>query len=526
MKRLMLAAALAAMIFDSAALAETRQEREARKQEEKELGSLYLRCDGKPNNMTDGESFARFLGAITLLGIFAKSPEAADPSKRLFGEEGVGACTQLIDGEDAEKNGVRRLPLILARALHQIEAKNYEAAIADVDKARGEASDIGLTGNPYFDRSMGLSFDNIEAEARLRLGDPLGAQKVSLGRLAHAQYSFVPLVFARDYSDYMHELTPLAEKATIAQIRITTPFGLGSYADKLEEVGRFAEAAQKREALIEFVEGLKPENVSSIYYARAAVSHALAGEWDRAPERADFARANLAQRRSNGVAEDNESTVIEVLDLYDLLRLAHGGDTDKARLQFAARSQWLGPSFGDVMEANRRLREGATPDQLFGALSKTPEQMWEERRDNLMATKLQKDTDNKTLFNQIVPYAKIDEFEAQSKTTWRVEKSKMMLKKPSEKTGLWGIYTTGNPQTRFDSVVLHAALQAQARGKQGFVISMTSERSLTIGVTRFLDRDELKGDDSLFVDAADAISELREVIPDPDELKRRRKARR
>src|SRR5690606_6691407 len=109
-----------------------------------------------------------------------------DPAKRLFGPAGVDACSQLIDpGERAEGNPVRRVPLILARAAHRIEAKDYTAAIADVALARQEAAAAGLVGNPYFDRSMGLSFNNLEAAAHLRLGDPARAREVSLGSIAN-----------------------------------------------------------------------------------------------------------------------------------------------------------------------------------------------------------------------------------------------------------------------------------------------------------------------------------------------------
>jgi hypothetical protein len=45
-------------------------------------------------------------------------------------------------------------------------------------------------------------------------------------------------------------------------------------------------------------------------------------------------------------------------------------------------------------------------------------------------------------------------------------------------------------------------------------------------MTRFLDRSELQGDDTMFVDANAAIAELSQVIPDPAELQNRKKQRR
>ena len=534
MHRVIAAAALAATVFGATAAQaqkETREERAAAAEERKKLGSLYLRCDGEPNNMTGGESFARLLGALTLLSIFAPAPESPDPSKRLFGEAGVDACNQLIDGEKAEGNAVRRVPLILARALHQIEARNYEAALLDVEKARGEAAAAGLAGNPYFDRSMGLSFSTIEAEARLRLGDAEGANEASLAPLKGVTYSFVPSIVTQDYSEYVRTLTPAAEGKAASNARML-PFLLDEYADKLEEVDRFADAATKREALITMVEGLKPENPSSIYYAQAALAHALAGQWDQADARAAFARSNMAQRRADGVPEEDAAKVVEVLDLYAILKTAHDGDLIAARRLFSGRSQWVEPSFGAVRQTNRLLREGATEAELVGPLAVLPEEMWQSRYDDLMAVKLQKDSDNKTLFQFIQPYAKVGEFEARTKDTWRIQKSKMMAKEADE-DGFWRIWAAGDLYTGIDSIMLHAALQAKSRGKDGFtmLIVLPSKPTgyyyqlVTLGFTRFVDEGEQGADAALFIPAQAVIDELSPMIPSPEELKARKAKR-
>ncbi|WP_336979543.1 hypothetical protein [Altererythrobacter fulvus] len=529
MKRLALAAAAAAMVCSaSAAGAETPEEKLARKEEEKRLGSLYLRCDGNPNNMSDGENFARILGAVTLLGIFAKSPEAPDASKRLFGQAGVDACTQLIDGEKAETNGLRRIPLILARSLHRIEAKDYRVALDDVAKARDEAKTLGLVGNPYFDRSMGLSFDNIEAEALLRLDDVAGAQKASVRRTEGLAFSYVPLVTARTYLEFRRESEPETE-LVLNRLQRFQPESFFSYARVLEEQGRFAEAASKFEEVLKALDELKPEEANSGLYAQTALSHALAGNWERARERAEFARNNIVDRRNRGVPEDNSSRTVELLDLHDILQLAHDGNIVQARRSFAARSQWLEPSLGAVMEANRILREGAPAEELTGMLAHTPDELWKERRDAAMAVKLQKDTDKDTLFTLIWPYAKIGEFEGRSKDTWRIAKSKMMSSKPDEDTGLWRIGAFGNRQVTIDSIVLHSALQAKAAGKQGFTMMLSLSDiksyygSLTFAFVRFVDPDEPGVSAERYIAADDAIAELRQVIPSPDEIKARKK---
>ncbi|HTN15817.1 MAG TPA: hypothetical protein VL094_13530 [Sphingomonadaceae bacterium] len=529
MKKIFLAAAAAALAAHGPLAAETDAEKLAAKEQEKKLGSLYLRCDGKPNNMSDGESFARILGAVTLLGIFAKSPEAPDSSKRLFGEAGVDACTQLIDGAKPEGNGLRRIPLILARAIHRIEAKDYQAALGDVAKAREEATALGLVGNPYFDRSMGFSFDNIEAEALLRLDDVAGAQRASLRRANGLAFSFIPLLTASTYSEFRRESLPEATAAMENVARIL-PFQLAGYAEILEEQGHFAEAAAKREALLSTLEELKPKEAGSLSYAGTALGHALAGNWEQAAKRAEFARSNMADRRTRGVPEENAPQTVELLDLYDILRLAHDGNIVQARRNFGARSQWSEPGLGAVMEANRILREGAPAEELTGMLARTPEELWKDRRDAAMAVKLKKDTDNNTLFALVWPYAKIGEFEGRSKDTWRVTKSKMMGATPLKDNGLWRISAFGNPLVTIDSIVLHSALQAKAAGKKGFTMLLTLPTRnngyyipLTSAYVRFVDPDEPDVRAERYLAADDVIAELSQVIPSPEEIKARKK---
>lgn len=527
MKALLAAVALTAFTCTTTvAYAQTAADRA----EDKKLGSRYLRCDGEPNNVTGGETFARLLGAVTLLALFAPSPETPDPSKRLFGEAGVAICSELIDGEGAESNAVRRVPLILARALHQIEAKNYPAALADVELARAEAATAKLSGNPYFDRSMGLSFANIAAEIHLRMGNPTAAQNASLSAIGEMKYSFLPSIVLRDYGQFVREIAPASEKRLAANAKVLPPLLIG-YAGQLDDYGRFSDSAAKHEALITVVDGFEAENTSSIYYARAALTHALAGQWEQANQRAEFARTNLSARRAEGKPEDDAARVVEVLDLYDIVKLANSGELANARRNFAARSEWVAPSFGSVMEVNRRLREGASETELFGSLASAPEAMWQKRYDDLIAVRLQRDTDNKSLFNLIEPYAKVNDFESRSKDTWRVQKSKMMFTEV-DKAGQWRIWSSGDLFSAIDSILLHAALQAQAKGKEGFTMfillpnaSRGTYNPLTVGFTRFVDSGEVSAKDELFISAAEVIAELSPVIPSPEELKLRKKRR-
>ncbi len=488
--------------------------------------SAYLRCDGQPNNMTDGESFARFVGAITLLGLFAPSPEAPNPAARQFGDAGVAACTSILEGENAEGNPVRRVPLFLGRALHRIEAKDYDGAIADVNLARAEAGAAGLVGNPYFDRSMGLSFNNIEAMALLRLGRPEEARAISLGAALAAPYSFLPSIYADDFFEFQDELSPEAEQRMEMASRIT-PTTLGELAGRLDRVGRFADSAARQEALLSFMETDDDETPRrGALNARAAVTHALAGNWERARERAARARAALElPPPAPGKTGEDPAPTSELLDLLGILEIANAGDLARARLQFGARSRWNTPSFGVLVEVNRRLREGAAPEELTGLLAQSPENMISERRDEALARREQEDGDNRTLWRMVVPYASIEDFEDRASDTHRLENSRMMSG-TADTSGFHLVFASGNPITAIDSIMLHTALQARSRGKEGFTMFLVLDRGLARAFVRFVNRDEDTSGGMLFMPAEPVIAELSQVIPTRDEVRQRQRERR
>lgn len=480
-------------------------------------GSLYLQCDGNPNNMSAGESVARFVGAVTLLALFAPPVETPDPAKRKFGEAGIAACSALIDGEKAEGKVIRRLPLILGRALHRIEAKDYKGAIADVTRAREEAAAANLVDDPYFDRSMGVSFDMIEAEALLRDGDVARARAVSLRRVASHPYSYYALVGADDFRAFARPLDPIGLTRFKALARIS-PGALSSAAAHLEEDGRFEEAARLRDSVDLLTNSFDEESRSLQPKASAALTHALAGGWAGAEERAKQARADLATRAATGKPDGSAPAIVELLDLYDIVRLAHDGKLTLARRNFAARSQWLAPSFGQSAAVNALLRAGAQPDELTGGLAKSPDEMWTERRDQALAATLEADKNNKRLWTRILPYASATAYESLSKAVWNGEKSRMIGKTLSPTLNAYLIYMgQAGPLTQVDAMLLHSAVTAKARGFPGFFLMMMPQRP-SIGWVRFGKPGDPGIASDLYLDADAVIAELRTVIPTPEEV--------
>jgi hypothetical protein len=489
-------------------------------------GSAYVQCDGYPDNVSSGETAARLLGAVTLLGLFAPAPEAADVSKRRFGAEGVAVCTSLLSGDKLESSAKRRLGLILGRAIHQIEAKNYEAAIADAALARREAEAAGLTADPYFVRSRGRAFDLVESAALVRLGRTDEAREVGLRSAEAAQYSLFGLLGTPSYATVIATPSEAEDRVLQWQSRLAPPVA-SIRADRLDLARRFADSARVRDALVEFDSEHTPETNSSLLLAQAAVAHALAGNAAVAAERAAAARENAEKRKAAGKPESDAVQYIESLDLYAIVAAAGSGDVKTARRLFAARSQWASASLGSVMEVNRRLREGAAADELIGGLARDSAQLWKEHMDAGRAALLAKDGDNRTLFALLPPMRSASGYETMSKNVWRTEKSKLILKPksdPSNSKMELMFLPLADPTVAMDAYVLHAALIARSRGHEGFVFTPVLSSRLAGGAFRTGNRGDKGFPDDLFIPASDVIAKLGQILPSPATIAARPKA--
>jgi hypothetical protein len=373
---------------------------------------------------------------------------------------------------------------------------------------------------------MGLSFGNIEAAARLRMNDPAAAQQASLARMAGISYSFVPILTAQSYSQYLHAISPRAERNLDAQARIL-PSLFVLYAVELEEVGRFSDAAAKREALIRTIEELKAGK-------RLVVGLCGGGAQPRARRQlgpgARARRVRPQQSRRTGGPGACPRRTAPASSRCSTSTTSSASPTTAVSPRRGATSAPVA-----VARAEPRRRHGSEPAaarrRRAGGADRPPrqdpEQLWQERTDAAMAVNLQKDTDNETLFHLIWPYAKVDEFEDRARDTWRVARSKMISDEPDEETGLWRVFAFGNRQTAIDSIVLHSALQARERGKEGFtmLLSMPDEQfaylgQLSYAQVRFVNRDEAGADAERFLPAEPVIAELSQVIPTPDAIGR------
>jgi hypothetical protein len=487
--------------------------------------SIHVQCDGYPDDMGAGETAARIIGAITLLALFAPPPESADPKARKLGAEGVAVCNQLLDGEKAEGNKFRKMQLMMARSIHKIEAKDYDGAVGDIALARNIATEAGYTKDPYFQRSMGISMGDLEGAALIRANKPLDAMKASLQDSDKVQHQFWRYLTQPTYANFVKENTEFLDRRYDQQARLY-PASSASVAAYYENQGQFTKSAALREAIIDWHSSAKPDELVTSVFANSALSHALAGDWAKAASRAQEARENDKKRVTDGKPDTDRSENSEVLDLYEVLKLDHDGNAAAARRMFTGRSTWLAPSNGAIREANRRLRIGAAKDELIGTLTKTPDQLWQESRDNDLAELMAKDTDNKTLFAKIDSYNKASGWESMSKQVWNTKKSKI-LQKPNEKNGLipaWVFNGYYNYYAQFDGILLHAALTAREKGQTHLIFSPSIDKEYQYASLRFGKVGDPGIPELLALDVNKVIAELEQVIPSPETIKARKAA--
>jgi hypothetical protein len=289
---------------------------------------------------------------------------------------------------------------------------------------------------------------------------------------------------------------------------------------RLEQLGRFSEAADLAEAMRQRALDLSPDKAPNQLSANAAIAHAFAGQWDLARTRADEARKGVDDADAAGKPDAFKDAVIEELDFFALMQLAQDGKIDDARRNFAARSEWTNVGYGAVWAENDALRKGARPEQLFGALANSRDELFEQNRQKALAQALQSDTDNKSLFNHIVPYAKIEEYEKLSKAVWNTAAGDIISDKPYLNTQYWMLSAASFPPglgiTRTDALLLHAALQAKARDK-GFVYFLIPNNP-SVSLVMFGNRGDASMPAQFYLDADAVIAELRQVLPSPAEL--------
>lgn len=488
MKRIAVAgAALAALLID-APVGATRPP------------SAYVRCDGLPDNVTAGETAARLLGAVTLLGLFAPAHEAPDASQRLAAAAGLAACNEALAGES---NDVRRVQLIQAIALHQIEGGHYDEAIAAA--RQGETDRPALAATSPFRLTMHLSALEIEALALADSGRVDEAAAKALEMAAAAPYDVNNQLRALRYLHLAPRFGP-AEQHFYENLVRLYPAAVLDRAIARAMTGDFHGAAEDEDLWLEVERSTtgKPEMVG---LANAALVHALAGDAARAEELAGQAREALQAESTSTFAP----AASEILDLYQIWKTAHEGRIADARLLFVNRASWLRPSAAAVAEVARQLRQGP-PADAAGALAADPAHY----RADLLTRRQTELRDTKNLFPMLRGYYNQASFDHFGGNVWRSGQSRYLANADNDRVHarLVSVARDGFGTPANYALLLHAALAAQAQGKQGFML-LPGQSSMTAALVRFGNPGDQNLIAPLTLDAARVVADLGPVIPRP-----------
>ena len=142
----------------------------------------YIGCDGYGAATAAGDGmthYAMVMGIFNLPGEGTTLRGNPDP-----GAAGAAACDAAL-AELAPKHWMRRVDMLTARAVHELEAGDPDKALADLDQARAAAAD---RSDPYFARSLGLNIDAVRAYALRKSGKAAEGRALALQVLASRPY--------------------------------------------------------------------------------------------------------------------------------------------------------------------------------------------------------------------------------------------------------------------------------------------------------------------------------------------------
>jgi hypothetical protein len=429
--------------------------------------SDHVKCDGKPNNVTAGETAARLLGAVTLLGLFAPAPETADSSKRLFGVDGIAACDRLlVSGEAGEGNSQRRIQLHLARAIHRIEAKDYAAAIEDLRGLEREYAD--RTSTIEYKLGTGLSVKYIEALALAGMGNHLAAADKALEISEAAPYDLAAGLRVASLIDAGGRYDA-REKAYYDRMVKLMPVALSSRAAARQIARDYRGAAQDYDLLATVLDSYLGKDEPSGISAQASLMWYLAGDKAAGAEREAEARAFVDKQTAAG---KSPTGTIELLDFAHIVKLIGEGDLRQARLLFAGRTKWTSPTSSALAEVSARLRKEAKPDDLIGLLAKAPEDFVKEQRDTRLGLINAAGEKGEKRFVAVAPAVSRAGFDRFSTQIWKTGKSRYVAKKENAKSKAWPVnmYRDGTGVESGYALLLASALEAKKRDLSHFTL--------------------------------------------------------
>lgn len=442
-------------------------------------GSVYVQCDGQPEAQSLGKTSAQLLGIMLTAGIvggIVGGPEAPDAGKLLEGDKGAEACKAALALNKDEVRGAR---LELAKAIHEIEAAKYDAAIADATSLTTVAP--VKSGEAAFRHGLGLSGMEIQAAALARQGHGREAEDLALKMAAVAPYDLLTTLRAATYVNLTPEMSPAKRAYYDQAARLWSP-SLTRRALAEEWAGDYAGAAASVGAFIDTVHGFLTDQTqrgSALLLAHQSVDLLLAGDIAGSNALAEVARTSMEKQMKEGTAEPVATETQEFLDFQAVGRQLAEGHAGEARAAFAGRSRWLAPSPPVVAELSARLRAGAPAAQLTGALAVEPAKLREEGLSRALDTVASIKPVGSTLFKAVRmqgpnPYGGL------AGRVWRSDKSSLVVQRRPNSTYVGEAIALTTPYTdqeaAGEALLLHAALRARDQGKAGFILQPARDR--------------------------------------------------
>lgn len=474
--------------------------------------SNYIKCDGRPNNVTTGETAARLLGAVTLLGLFAPPPESASPSQRLSGQEGIAACdTLLVSGDAGEGNVVRRIQLHQARAIHRIEAKNYPGAIEDLRAL--EAGQAAYVATDDYKYGLGLSTGYIEALALAAMGKTQDAADKALTLGETVPYDLQGNLRIGGLVN-LSDRYGSREQAYHDRLVRMMPLTLLSRADARLKVRDYRGAAQDYDQLVSLLGSYNEAQNNPIgIAATSALYWYLAGDKAMAATRESEAR-NFVDKQS--AAGKSPTQQIELLDFLNIAKLIDQGDLRQARLLFAGRTKWSAPSPYIQADIAERLRKDAKPDDLIGLLAKAPADFPAEAKATRLSLLNAAGEKGERRFSAMAPVVTRAAFDKYAVQLWKPGNSRYFAKKINEKSDSWTVNTLrdGGGVEGGYALMLATALEAKKRGHSHFAFS-PYRLSPNLAQVRMGDNANAQVPAAIAFSTDQVIADLRPLFPMP-----------
>jgi hypothetical protein len=205
----------------------------------------------------------------------------------------------------------------------------------------------------------------------------------------------------------------------------------------------------------------------------------------------------------------------EGLDFLDVLDKAASGQIDSARSTFAARSHWMVPGTAAVALATERLRAGAKPAQLTGALANDPETIRKTVFEQRIAALTEGKGAPNLLWSAIRAPVAASAYTALARNSWKTDKSKyMIVSKAGSGPGEVIVITNGSGVAAGEALLLHAALIAKTRDKAGFML-MPLRKRIDVASIRFGNPGDPGFPADMMLDADTVIAGIAPIIPEP-----------